>query len=274
MTMMTARTIGFVGNCQADLLQRLFQRATDGRPFRNFYHFYELDEAEQPKARADLAQCDVLFVQDIKNCEDYPLRDAIRAETRVLPFPFLWFAAPWPYDDFNGLRDGHARSQDDPALHTVTYYDGALGRLRKLVPDPEARVAAYRALDLSGLIKPERILDFEARRFEAQDQRYGHAIGRYILERFRDQPLFNTVNRPNGELLVMLFEQMLNALDIKLALPPLPELDELAVVQVPVHPKIGKALGVRWATDDRLYNFDGERLNWEAYVRAYIARYS
>ncbi len=136
------RTLGFIGNCQADLLQRLFQRTTEGHPFRSFYQFYELTEAGQAKARDELASCDVLFVQDIKNCEDYPLRDAIRAETRVLPFPFLWFAAPWPYDDFNGMRDGHARSQDDPALHTVTYYDGALGRLRKHVPDADARLAA------------------------------------------------------------------------------------------------------------------------------------
>lgn len=268
------RTVGFIGNCQADLLQRLFQRAIESRPYRSFYHFYELAEAERAQAQDEVAQCDVLFVQDIKNCDDYPLRDAIRAETRVLPFPFLWFAAPWPYDDFNGLRDARARAQDDPALHTVTYYDGALGRLRKLVPDPEARLAAYRGLDLAGLVKPERILDFETRRLEALDQRYDSTIGRLILDQFRDKPLFNTVNRPCGALLIMVLQHVMKALDIEIALPDFPELDELAVMQVPVHPKVGEALGMRWATSDRLYNVEGKSLDWEAYVRAYITRYS
>jgi hypothetical protein len=268
------RRIGFMGNCQTELLQRAFSRIAPGGQFRSFYHFTELTEAERPQAKAELDACDILLIQDIKNFDDYPLRDQIPAKTRQIRFPFLWFAAPWPYDDFNGLRDTHARSQDDPSLHTVIYYDGALGRLRKLVPDPQARLEAYRVLDVPGLVSPQRVLDFEARRLEAQDQRFGIGIGRFILENFRTKPLFHTVNRPCGPLLAMLLTHLLSELQIALPLPPLPELDELAAIQAPIHPKVAEALGMGWVKPDRLYQVDGERRDWEAHARAYIARYS
>ena len=134
-------TIGFVGNCQAEVLQRAFQKAAPSSDFTTFYHFF--DVMDERRAGADIANCDVLLMQDIQNLEAYPLRDAIAASTKVLPFPFLRFASPWPYDDFNGLRDSVARAQDDPSMHTTTYYDGVLGRLRRQLPEPEARFAAY-----------------------------------------------------------------------------------------------------------------------------------
>jgi hypothetical protein len=186
------RVIGFIGNCQAELLQRAFQCIVPADRIHSFYHFYEISTAEREKARADLDLCDDLLIQDIQNSDDYPLRDGVRAATRVTRFPFLWFAAPWPYDDFNGLRDIGARSQDDPALHTTTYYDGVLGRLRRLGIEPQARLAVYRALDVPGLVRPERILDFEVRRLEAQDARFGIGTGKFILENFRKLPLFHT----------------------------------------------------------------------------------
>lgn len=268
------RVIGFIGNCQAQVLQRALRRIAPADRIHSFYHFYEMSAHERETARADLDQCDDLLIQDIQNSDDYPLRDAIRSDTRVIRFPFLWFAAPWPYDDFNGLRDIGARSQDDPSLHTVTYYDGVLGRLRRSGLEPQARVAAYRALDLPGLVRPERVLDFEARRLEALDARFGIEIGKFILDSFRNQPLFHTINRPCGILLAMLLEHLLAELNIGLSLPSVPELDELDRIQVPIHPKVAEALGMTWVHAGRTYKVDGHILDWEGYVRAYIARYS
>ena len=110
-----------------------FQKAAPSSDFATFYHFF--DVTDERRAGADIANCDVLLMQDIQNLEAYPLRDAIAASTKVLSFPFLRFASPWPYDDFNGLRDSVARAQDDPSLHTTTYYDGVLGRLRRQCPN-------------------------------------------------------------------------------------------------------------------------------------------
>jgi hypothetical protein len=268
------RTIGFIGNCQAELLHRAFSRVVSGEEIRSFYHFFDVPEADRAAAAEELAQCDDLLVQDVKNFEDYALRDAIPASTNIMRFPVIWFAAPWPYDDFNGLRDAHARSQDDPSLRTTTYYDGALGKLRKLVPDPQARLEAYRRLDVPGLVRPERILDFEARRLEALDARFGTLIGKTILDGFRESQLFYTVNRPCGSLLSMLLDYVLAASKIDVVRQPMPELDELQVIQSPVHPKIAAALGMTWVTADRTYQVHGQVMDFETYVRAYIARYS
>lgn len=237
------RVVGFIGNCQTELLQRAFQRIVPAGRIRSFYHFFEISPSERDEARADLDLCDDLLIQDIQNSDYYPLRDAIRADTRVIRFPFLWFAAPWPYDDFNGLRDIGARSQDDPSLHTRIYYDGVLGRLRRSGADPEARVAAYRALDLPGLVRPERVLDFEARRLEAQDARFGIGTGKFILENFRSRPLFHTINRPRGALLAMLLDHLLTVLKLDVDLPPMPELEALDSIQVPVHPRSPRRSG-------------------------------
>ena len=168
-----------------NLLHRAFSRVVPATEIHSFYHFFDVPEGDRAQAAAELAQCDDLLVQDVKNFEDYDLKDAIPAGVNIIRFPVIWFAAPWPYDDFNGLRDAHARSLDDPSVHTTTYYDGALGKLRKLVPDPQARLEAYRALDVPGLVRPERILDFKSRRLEGLDARFGMGIGKFILDGFR-----------------------------------------------------------------------------------------
>lgn len=268
------RSVGFIGNCQTELLHRAFTRVAPAGEIRSFYHFFDVPEAGRAAAAEEVAQCDDLLVQDVKNFEDYTLRDAIPASANIIRFPVIWFAAPWPYDDFNGLRDAHARSLDDPSVHTTTYYDGTLGKLRKLVADPQARFEAYRQLDVSGLVRPERILDFEARRLEALDARFGTAIGKTILDGFRKSQLFYTVNRPCGSLLSMLLDYVLGALKIDVAPKPMPELDELQVIQSPVHPKIAEALGMTWVTADRTYQVHGQVMDFETYVRAYIARYT
>jgi hypothetical protein len=265
--------IGFIGNCQAELLHRAFQQVIPLSQFQTFYHFFDVPEASLASARADLATCTLLLMQDIQDLEHYPLREAIGVDTKIIGFPFLRFAAPWPYDDFNGLRDNGARAQDDPALHTVTYYDGVLGRLRKQVPEVEARFDTYAALDVKGLIDPVRVLDFETRRLEALDARFGCAIGGFILNEFRKQQLFYTVNRPCGALLKMVFDFILERLGTDLVLSAPPDLDELRSIQVPVHPKVAQCLSIEWADAGRLYEVNGDSLNFETYVRRYIERY-
>jgi hypothetical protein len=144
------------------------------------------------------------------------------------------------------------------------------------VPDPEARLHAYRKLDLKGLISPQRVLDFETRRFEALDLRFGVTIGKFIVDNFRSRPLFHTVNRPGAPVLAMLLEHLFTALKIDLPSSALPvaEFDALDAIEVPIHPKVAETLEMTWVAPDRIYKVDGRIMDWEAFVRAYIARYS
>jgi hypothetical protein len=266
-------SVGFVGNCQAELLQKAFGAAVPSSDYASFYHFFDVAEDRRAMASADIADCDVLLMQDIQDLESYPLRDAIPASTKVLTFPFLRFASPWPYDDFNGLRDSVARAKDDPSLHTVTYYDGVLGRLRRQLPEPHARLAAYKAHSHPSMIDPARVHDFETRRLQALDERFGIGIGRTILDGFRRDQLFYTVNRPCGALLSLVLDRIFAMLNLKL--PPVPggELDELGAIQVPVHPFVAERLSIAWASETRRYRNGDREMTWEQFVRAYIARY-
>jgi len=264
------RIIGFIGNCQAELLHKAFREMAPASDFKTFYHFFDVPEAARQSASADLAACDDLLMQDIQDLEVFPLRPAIPAGTRIVRFPVLRFASPWPYDDFNGMRDTIARAQDDPERHTTTYYDGVLGRLRRLVLQPQARFEAYKALDM---VDPVRVHDFEARRLEALDERFGCAIGRHILDGFRRARLFHTVNRPRGALLAMLLEHILKELHLDLSVPPAEALDELRSIQVPVHPLVARKLSIEWADETTLYACEGTNMTWEGFVRFYIERY-
>jgi len=260
--------VGFVGNCQAELLSRAFRAAAPG--CETLYWF--CDEAGEAAA-ADAARCDIVVLQDIQNVEDWSLYDRVGPAARIVRIPFLRFAAPWPYDDFNGLRDLAARAQDDPSRHTVTYYDSVLAKLRKLISDPEARLEAYRRLDTPQIVDPLRVLDFEARRLVAMDEKYGVAIGADILAHFRARPLFYSVNRPCGELLAGVLT--LIGRETGLALGPSRgvDLDELQAIECPVHPRVAETLGLSWATPDRRYARDGSTYTFEQHARDYIRRY-
>ena len=43
--------------------------------------------------------------------------------------------------------------------------------------------------------------------------------------------------------------------------------------QVPVHPKVARDLGVRWAHERTRYGVHGRQATWESYIRSYIEHY-
>ncbi|HVV27653.1 MAG TPA: WcbI family polysaccharide biosynthesis putative acetyltransferase [Rhizomicrobium sp.] len=262
-----------VGNCQADIVCSGF-RLTESlnRRYAVKYHFVKLQDNLLEAARADLAACDLVLAQDISDWRDYPLREAIPAGIPVIRFPMLGFASLWPFDHYNGPGDQLAHAREWPNL-TFTYLDGLLARLRREIPDPEARFRAYAALDWPGIVNYRRLHELEAKRLKAVDASFGGGIGTFILDNFRKRQLFYTTNHPNGEVLALLLRQIVNRMGGNPAGISAARLDALHPTQVPVHPKVAADLGVRWATADTRYLFRGEKVRWEDYVRRYIAHY-
>ena len=95
-------------------------------------------------------------------------------------FPMLMFATPWPFDSLSGLPDRHAELADaiEPLFPNL---DGALARLRREVPDAEARFRAYQSLEMAWATDTTRLARFEERRLAAMDHKYGCDIGEHIL---------------------------------------------------------------------------------------------
>jgi hypothetical protein len=236
------------------------------------YHFVALQQNLHDAGKAELESSDVLLVQDIKDWDNYPLRPHIRDDVRVIKFPLLHFASLWPFDHYNGPGDKVAYEREWPNL-TFLYHDGLLARLRKEIPDREERLLAYRTLSVGGIINFARLHDFEKRRLTAMDKQFGCEIGRFILANFQRRRLFYTTNHPNGQIIGMLMQYLLRQLGIDPAYRSIGILDHLKRLQVPVHPKVAEALGVKWAGANTKYSYCGEQITWETYVRRYIEHY-
>jgi hypothetical protein len=262
-----------VGNCQA---QTVYEASVRSGGFHDRldvkYHFVALQQNLHDQGRYEVESSDILLVQDIKDWENYPLRPHIRDDVRIVKFPLLHFASLWPFDHYNGPGDKEAYEREWPNL-TFLYHDGLLARLRKEIPDREQRLLAYRTLSVDGIINFTRLHDFEKRRLTAMDKQFGCEIGQFILANFQRRRLFYTTNHPNGQIVGMLMQYLLRQLGIDRAYRSTGILDQLKRLQVPVHPKVAEALGVKWADASTKYLYCGEQITWETYVRRYIDHY-
>jgi hypothetical protein len=262
-----------VGNCQAQTIHEALARSGELDDRLDVkYHFVALQQNLHEAGRAELESSDVLLVQEIRDWENYPLRPYIQDGVRIIKFPLLHFASLWPFDHYNGPGDKEAYEREWPNL-TFLYHDGLLARLRKEIPDREERLLAYRSLSVDGIINFTRLHDFEKRRLMAMDKQFGCEIGQFILDNFQRRKLFYTTNHPNGHITGMLMQYLLRQLGIDRAYRPTGILDHLKRLQVPVHPKVAKALGVKWADAGTKYLYCGEQITWETYVRRYIEHY-
>lgn len=268
------KNIVLIGNCQSEIVRQGFTRVESlSERFHATYHFVTLPTNLYEFARRDLAAADILLVQDIRDWDNFPLRACIRPDIETIRFPGVRFASLWPFDSWNGPGDSEAYRREAPNL-AFAYLDGLLARLRKEIPDPEQRFAAYRALDCPGVVNYRRLHDFEERRLLAMDRKFDTEIGSYILDQFRKRRIFHTTVRPNRQVLDMLMQYILRSVGVR-GRHPLPEHVEKLVCnpQVPVHPKVARELGVKWADERTRYRHGGREVTWEAYTRSYIAHY-
>ncbi len=261
------------GNCQGNLVAEAFRdNPIFARRFSVKHHFMELPANLHEQGKRDLEECDLLLIQDIQEWEQYPLRAFVPDTLPTLRYPCIRFASLWPFDAFNGPDDKLARNRDLPNFE-FTYFDGLLARLRKEIPDPQARFEAYRTLAVKGVIDVKRRHVFEEQRLQAMDAKFPGGIGAYILENFRKKQLFYTTAHPNGRLLTMLMKQIARELGVSQPFWFPGPLDSLRSLQVPIHPLVARALDVRWVNDATTFLVRGEKVTWEAYFRKYISYY-
>lgn len=261
------------GNCQAGILANAMRnQSAFSRQFSVRHHSLELPANLHEQGRKDLEECDILLVQDIREWEHYPLKNHVPDNLQTIRYPCIRFASPWPFDAFNGPDDRFARDKDYPNFE-FTYFDGVLARLRKEIPDHEARFQAYRDLSIKGVIDPKRLHVFEEKRLQAMDQKFSIDIGDFILENFRKQSVFYTTAHPNGAIFRMLLKYIARELGIRQWILPSRRLDALKNLEIPVHPLVAKSLDLKWATDATQYRIRGKKITWEEYVRHYILYY-
>jgi hypothetical protein len=217
----------------------------------------------------DLAQfdsCDILLQQDVSDWHRHPRVHWLAPQTRAIRFPFCRFAALWPFDGHqNGRGLGFSQGEGE---RKFAYQDHLLGRLRTEISDSEERFHRYIALDIPDIPDIARYAELEAARLLREDTSLGFGLGRWILDNYREVRLFHTITHPARPLVRQMAMEVLARLGIEAG--PIDDyvLDFFANVQVPLHPKVIAALGLRWAGADDTYSFPTqERLTFEAYVR-------
>jgi hypothetical protein len=259
------------GNCQAAALYEVLKRIPAVTSRWDVVH-HELWASGATRAR-DLAQfdgCDVLLAQDLRDWRAHPRAASLDAGTRVVGFPFLYFAALWPFDGHQNGNDPGWRYGEGEAQ--FGFSDALLGRLRAEEPDPAVRLARYRALDVPDLPDIARYAAFEEARLLRDDARLGSSLGRFVVERYRRDRLFHAITHPALPLLARLATEVLARLEIDAG--AIEVLDYLAYFQVPVHPEVVRMLALEWVDGSTSYNFQNrEALSWEAYVTRYIRVY-
>lgn len=268
------RKVVMIGNCQMDTLRQGFSRVEFlNSRFEVKYHFVQLPKNLHEFAIRDLETCDILLAQDIRLWEEFPLRDFVRPGAEVRKFPLVRFASLWPFDTWNGPGDKEAYEREAPNL-TFPYLDGLLGRLRREIPDREARFRTYRSLELPGLVNYRRLHQLEMRRLAMMDEQFEIAIGGFILENFRRRRVFHTTVRPNWQVFTRLMQLVADLLGVKetIALPRTADA-LLRNPQVPVHPRVARDLGIKWADENTRYLNRGREITWESYIRSYIEHY-
>jgi hypothetical protein len=114
----------------------------------------------------------------------------------------------------------------------------------------------------------------EIRRLAAMDQKFGFSIGSFILENFENRRLFHTTVRPNWEVFGLMMQFVAKSVGVREPIRLTESVDaSLRNPQVPVHPKIARDLGARWADESTRYLNRGREITWETYVRSYIEHY-
>jgi hypothetical protein len=261
-----------IGNCQAELLTAGFSRLWRPRGLSAKYHFVGLPQRFHASGRADLAQADIVLIQDISDFELYPLKAEIPDRVETHRFPMLRHSTPWPFDTHNGLPDrmAEAREASEPFFLNM---DGVLGRLRREVADPAERFDRYRRLDIDWLPNVERLARFEERRLLALDRTFGVTLGAYILENYKRRPVFHSIAHPTDALFRELLQHLAGLAGHKRAWLPLRSMGGLGNVEVPVHPLVARRVGMDWATETRLYWFRNQRVTWADYTRRYIEHF-
>jgi len=263
------------GNCQARILAQVLSRdANLAANAKIQHHFVHMTDDQAADWARQAAEADVFLVQDVGDWQRYRYRETAELK-RLIRFPFIYFAALWPFDAHQNQNDDIANTLNPSLPDTLrfVFQDALLARLRTEIPDAEQRFRAYEALEYRRPINIKRFFETEVLRLKSMDQRYGLDIGHAIIRDFRRHRLFHTITHPTIHTTLALAHSVCRAASIAFQGLDQDIADEQEWYQVPLHPLIIKALQIEWADQNTTYRFHGKALSFEAYYRAYIFLY-
>lgn len=249
-------------NCQGDMLRPLLEATPAfARSFRIVRH---VNYTGAPIPQEELDRCALFLHQRLApkwgEISTERLLPRLPAGCRTLEIPNLFFKGYWPFWQGDG---------------PINFTDSLLERLL-------AQGTPHMALALYLRGSPALLGDATALNAAAEDslaredaKEDGAPIrcAHLLRERWREEPLFLTVNHPAPALLRHVADQILRLLGMG-GLPP-----DVAAAFVhpfddfwlPIHPAVGRALGLPFAGEGRRYRIYQNRMTHRDYAAAYVA---
>lgn len=249
-------------NCQGDMLRPLleaapaFARRFQIRQYRNYMR--------ESMAQSELDHCALFLYQKLAPkwgplSTEQILPRLPPSATRV-EIPNLFFKGYWPFWQSGG---------------PISFADSLLERLLSQGP-PEAALNLYlrgSAALLGDAPALAAAAEDSIRREEAKEADAPVRCAPLLRERWREEQLFLTVNHPGPDLILHVADSLLRLLGMG-GLPPSARRAYVHPYDdfwLPIHPGVGHALGLPFASAERRYRVCGLRMTHADYAAAYIA---
>lgn len=273
-----------IGNCQSGTVRALLQSTPEIR--RDYEVAFVRSRAAFEAVRSRVKVC----IQQATHAWDgfHLAAENLPTGATLIRYPVALANYPWPTIPFQRRsKDIHA---DDGKFQQYPYTlcdDIALRLVDEGVPR-DRFVEAYFEVDIAARYPLDRLREINAAKARQIDDKADFGIWDYIEAQGAETQLFRTANHPNGPLMGLIMEAILERI---------PGLQDRAYaarlveawkaghgvqpVEAPVHPEVAAHFGLKWAPPGRRYTFWNEgdftfeerllRLYDFSYCRAYHA---
>lgn len=255
------------GNCQAGAVFNILNcTATVTDNYTLVYHDLWPDAERLQHETHEMLSADVVLVQSIRNWQDHPLCGKMPEHIRVIEFPFVYFAAIWPFDSFvfgpdKRMLDAKRAFSSRGFIVPHPTEDGLIARLREIDESPASVYQKYFDWDHSFIGNIARYAALEEARLLKMDQDMGMSVGKYVIDNYRSKRLFHALIHPTWDLIERISFEVLSKLLPGASMKDLgSHPDYCSTHEVPVHPKIINELGLTWVRDNEFYNVHGYRI--------------
>lgn len=249
-------------NCQGDALRPLLEN-TAAFSSRFCIRQY-VNYTRQNIAAQDIERCDLFLYQRLApkwgDLSTEQMLPRLPQHCQAIEIPNLFFKGYWPF-----------WSRDE----RINFADNLLETLLEKVSPHEAMALYLRGS--AGLIGDAEALHRQAEeslcREEAKEAQGPIQCAPLLRERWRETQMFITVNHPGRELMHHMADSLLRLL----GLGGLPQSARAAFAHpledfwLPIHPAVGKALGLPFAHADKRWRIFDSQLTHREYVMCYLA---
>lgn len=216
----------------------------------------------QPVGDEELGQCDVFLYQHLGEnwgaLSSRSLLAGLKRGCRTFCVPNLFFKGYWPlWDNAPGMD----------------YSDRLLNALADKGLSGQEALHLYLNADLNRFHDLDGLFEESLARERAKEAHWDLKLVDHVLAGFRDRLLFNTVNHPNKELVVMVVQGVLE----DLGYPPLSPGalegvgDPFPDFVHPIHPQVAERLGLSFeAGPETLWPVYGRRITFARYAADYL----